>query len=1166
MKMQLVSLFLCFCLVQVVAKTNGQTVSISGKNLKLTQVFEKLSEQSNFDILYNSKDIESTRSITIDMQNVSVNAVLEYCLKGQPFQYQIKNRSIVIQSTRKNDNFQRSISGRVLDENKKPLVGAGIYIVESKLRTTTDGAGFFRLDNVPNTLYKLQVSFVGMHSIIVNIKSNMGDIILQNNNAELEEVLVNTGYQTLPKERSSGAFDIISGKRIENKIQTNVLERLEGMAPGLMLINGKDTGGDALTIRGVSTLFGTARPLIVVDNFPIEGDINSINPNDVASISVLKDAAAASIWGARAANGVIVITTKKGMAGEAQFQYTNSFQFEPKPNIGYLNRLGAADDITIESKLIPRTAQFEQSIRRRGREISKYTQFLMDSLTGRITTDQFRNQVTSLAQLDNTQQIKDLLMQNPFLQNHSLALNGATDRFQYYGSINFTDRRGYNLKEWNKNYSIFLKTSIDLTQKLRLGINSNFTFGNGSQSPVPALNIFRLKPYDLLADKTGQPLAMNRAAGSAGQSSSNVYTIEQRRAWGLEDESYYPLLELDRTEITNRNNNSRIQAELNYKLDAGIGFNVSYQLEKGNAYLRQYAHADQADLVKTINDYVTPVLGSNNEVRVNADGTLFTPTFNIPQGGRLDENRTDYDSHVIRGWADLNKSFGIHQVNAILGLENQQVQMTGSKLTKYGYDDNSLNFVQLDYQRLQEVTPILQALNGVRTSFPSSDALSYLENRFVSAFANASYTYKNKYTYTGSLRIDQTNLFGTDKKYRYAPMWSSGLSWNIGQEDFVKSIPAINELLLRATYGINGNIPKNSGPFMIAQADVHFITLLPSLQITMPQNDALRWEKTAVTNFGLDLAMYQHRIRLKADYYLRRSSDLLGDEQINPTYGFETAQLNTASMNNDGFEIQLTTQNIKKPNFGWTTTFMFAQNRNKITKVHLSSNYPNPRAIAAGTPYFEGKPYGALYSVRYGGLTSDRGQLQILNEKGEVEPDRLTDDITLAYYSGNRRPVSNGAFSNNIRFKNFELNMMFVFYLGHVMRQNMPAAYYGIESKDGRLANAWEKTGDEQYTTIPNVILDDSNFYTYTYYGDFLDVNVFNAGYAKLRELILTYNMPMTLLGKQRYIKALQINLQGRNLWTIRKNSEGIDPEAFSGGTRTLPISPTYAFGVNLKF
>lgn len=1063
---------------------------------------------------------------------------------------------------------QLTVSGRVLDEQGKPLAGANIVIPDSKISASTNHQGYFSIEVPPAYRVQIQVSYVGMQTQTLALKQDMGDIILNKKAETLNEVMVSTGYQTLPKERSSGAFDIISAKKIENKIQTNVLERLEGIAPGLMLMNGKDKGKDALTIRGVSSLYGTTRPLIVVDNFPIEGDISSINPNDVASISVLKDAAAASIWGARAANGVIVITTKRGTPGEAQFQYTNSFQFQPKPDFGYLNRLGAADDIAIESQLLPRSVQQEQNMRRRGDPVSGYSQLLLDSIAGRITADQFRQEVGRLAQTDNAQQIKDLLTQRPFLQNHSLALNGATDRFRYYASVNFTDSRGYNHGEQSKNYSIFLKTDIDVTSKLQLGINSNFTFGKASMPPVQVRDIFKLKPYEMVADEKGNPLPVNRVLNDKGIRSSTVYTIAQRSAWGLNNEAYYPLLELDRTEIDSTNNGNRIQAELNYRPWAGIGFHVSYQLEKGNGYLKKYAHPDQADQAEEINDFVSPTMGDDGGIRLNADGTLLNPVFNIPQGGRLEESRTDYNSHVIRGWVDVDRSFGAHQVAGILGVENQQAKTSGSQMMKYGYDDNSLQFIQLDYQRLKNVSPILHNINNKDIELNSQDALTYTEDRFVSAFANASYTYKNRYTYTGSLRIDQTNLFGTDRKYRYRPMWSSGLSWNIREEGFVRAYTAIDELILRATYGLNGNIPKNSGPFMIARADIHYITFFPSLSIIGPRNDALRWEKTAVTNLGLDLALFKYRIRLKADYYLRRSSDLLADEQLNPTYGFETALLNTASMNNDGFEIQLTTQQIKKQHVGWTTTLMFAQNRSKITKVHRSVHYSSASSIAGTSPYFEGKPYGALYSLRYGGLTADRGQLQILNEKGEIAQDESNDNIELAYFSGSGRPISNGAFSNQFRYRDLELNMMFIFYLGHVMRQNMPdpSFVFGTKNSDARLADAWKKPGDEQHTHIPNVVLDEANFDTYRYYKDLLDVNVFDAGYAKLREVILTYNVPVSAWGKQRYIKALQINLQGRNLWTLRKNKLGIDPEAFEGGNRTLPVSPTYAIGINVKF
>src|SRR5699024_1584334 len=222
--------------------------------------------------------------------------------------------------------------------------------------------------------------------------------------------------------------------------------------------------------------------------------------------------------------------------------------------------------------------------------------------------------------------------------------------------------------------------------------------------------------------------------------------------------------------------------------------------------------------------------------------------------------------------------------------------LTTNAIEKYGYDDNTLKFVQVDYQRLQNINQILATTTGLHPGFSLTDNFTHLENRFVSAFANAAYTYKGKYTYSGSMRIDQTNLFGTDRKYLYKPMWSSGVSWNLAKESFISdNLPMVNQLMLRATYGVNGNVPKDSGPFMIAQAGIHFMSNLPSLYINTPENSQLRWEKTAVTNFGLDFDVFSYRVSGTIDYNFRRSKDLRGDERINPTYGDETAQLYTDS-------------------------------------------------------------------------------------------------------------------------------------------------------------------------------------------------------------------------------------------------------------------------------
>ncbi|MEO6683364.1 MAG: SusC/RagA family TonB-linked outer membrane protein [Ginsengibacter sp.] len=1176
--MKLTCFLLIISFLQVHATGLAQNVTISVKNASIENVFREIERQTSIGFLYSKKILQGAGKVSLNVKDVPVEEVLKECFKGQSFHFSIQNNTIVIKKSvvtspviRSDESVEQlplgiDVRGKVTDENGSPLAGVSILIKGTSKGTATNEKGEYNLSDVDENA-TLVFSIIGFTSQTVSMKkSSTINITLQRDLRKQEEVVISTGYQTISKERATGAFEVISGKQIENKIQTNVLERLEGLVPGLLMINGKDEGGDAVTIRGVSTLYGTKSPLIVVDNFPIEGGINSVNPNDVETITVLKDAAAASIWGARAANGVIVITTKKGKSGKTDFQYTNSFQFTEKPDLGYLNRLSSSDDIDISRKLLTAGPNLENNAKRWGDLYSTFSGLLMDSIAGRLSPSEYSAKVDQLRGLDNTQQIKDLLMQNPFVQNHTLSFSGGGEKSTFYSSLNFTDRNSYTLKSDSRSYSVFLKSSHEISKRLTLGINTNFTFGEGSSSPVSPLSMFNLKPYEMLQDSDGNPLGVKRQSGSLGLSESNPFIIDQRMAWGLDDETYYPLLELDRKDITNSSAAQRLFSELNYKIANGITANVSYQLEKGSSFGKTYTHRNQADHVKLINDNVAP-FKVNYVILTNTDGTLRSPKFHIPRGGRVDERRSDNTAYSLRASLRVNKMFNDHAIAGIAGVERSATRRGGNSISKFGYDDNTLNFIQIDHMAIRTVPGILQMENGgIRRGIPVNDNFFYSEDRFISAFANGSYTYKNKYIYSGSFRIDQTNLFGTDPKYRYRPLWSTGLSWIISREDFMRNNPFINHLQLRTTYGLNGNVPKNSGPFMIAQAGIHWWTSNPSYSITGPENASLRWEKTAVTNLGIDFTLLNNRVSGKLDYYVRRSTDLLADEKLNPTYGFTTSLLNTASMNNDGLEIQLTTRNIQKPNFSWSSTFAYSKNKNKITKVALATYYANAREVASGRPYFVGKPYGALYSVRFGGLSNEDGQLQILDQNGKIEPPgQLNGSLDAAFYSGNRRPESNGAVSNSLRYKDLELNFMFVFYLGHVMRENTPRASNGVAHQDGRLADAWKKPGDEEFTNIPNVIVNSNGSYAMAYYRNILDINVFEADYAKLREVILTYNIAPEIFNG-RYIKGLQLNAQARNLWTLTKNNLGIDPESFDGGQRTMRVMPTYAFGINLKF
>ncbi len=1062
------------------------------------------------------------------------------------------------------------ISGTVTDEQGKPLTGVSVMVKGAQHRTSTNEQGQFHLPgaNAGNAILvftmvgyeRAEIPAKGSEQLLVRMRravANIGEV----------EVTGNTGYQKIPRERATGAFDVISAKQLSNRVQTNVLERLEGQVPGLVLINGKDNGknnDDGLTIRGVSTLYGAKRPLIVVDNFPFDGTLDAINPNDVASITILKDAAASSIWGARAANGVIVITTKTARQGKMQFSYSNSFQFEPKPNLGYLNRLGAADDIAISNMLV--TPDIESKLRGRKAAFSTFERLYMDSVAGRITPEQYATSIDSLHLLDNSRQIRDLLMQSPFTQNHSLSFMGGNEKNNYYGSIRLTDTRGFALKDRKKNYSFLFKNNYNVSSKLSFNVSTNLNYTDATLPPVDPAFIYRLKPYSMLQNAQGQPQVVNQVTDPIGFNSSNAFTIEQRMKWGLGDESFYPLKQLNLIENNTNSIYARLQAELKYNIIPGVDVSISYQLENSYSYNKVLIHPDEPLLVKKVNDFILPQRDTGYNILTNPDGTLINPVYNIPLGGAITESRNDFSSYTIRGLINVNKNIRHdHNIAAVAGIERRQSKATGNHFTKYGYDDNSLQFVDIDIQRLKSVPGILGP--AASSYFDLSDGYSYTLDRFVSAFGNAAYTFRGKYVTSGSIRIDATNLFGTDPKNLYRPMWSGGVSWIASNEPFVQQLGFVDYLQTRITYGINGNIPKNNGPFMIATNGTNFLNNLPYNKITTPANNQLRWEKTAITNLGIDFTLLHSRISGKVDYYKKKSTDLLGDQAINPVQGFQTALVNTASMTNNGWELQLTSKNVSTPRFEWSTTLSYAYNKNKITKVTLISNNTSPLSIASNNPFVEGDPYGAMYSFRFGGLTHDGGQIQLLDPNGKIAPDKDHTDLNMIYYSGTTRPVSTGAFSNNFSYKGFDLNFMFVFYLGQVARQSMPLASKGVYRFDKRLESSWKQPGDEATTHIPNVIADYTGYgYTNSYYRYFLDVNVFDAGYIKLRDVSLRYTFSPKAIRNWGIVRGLQLTANARNVWTITRNHEGIDPEAFSGETRTLPVMPSYSFGLNLDF
>ena len=447
------------------------------------------------------------------------------------------------------------------------------------------------------------------------------------------------------------------------------------------------------------------------------------------------------------------------------------------------------------------------------------------------------------------------------------------------------------------------------------------------------------------------------------------------------------------------------------------------------------------------------------------------------------------------------------------------------------------------------------------------NALTHTEDRYVSFYANGSYTFDERYSLTGSIRIDQSNLFGTDPKYQYRPLWSVGGSWQIANEPFMEDCMWLNRLNLRMTYGVGGNVPKDAGPYMTV-VDSGYNEWVGDFgsYIQNPPNSQLRWEKTASTNVGIDFSAFNSRLSGSIDYYYKKTTDLLGNRNADPTLGWASLLQNYGSMFNRGVELSLQSVNIQNKNFTWGTNLMFSYNKNELTNLEGTKEtvfYYSAYNVAA-----VGYPINSVFSYRYAGLDPTNGNVLVYNKEGEkVSKVSSIDDMV---YSGTRTPKYTASLKNFFSYRDFDFSFMFVYYGGHVLRDVVAGYMGGAPSANltRKALNHWRKPGDEN---IPGVA---PSFNRNIYYTDAqawysADIHVKKADYIKLRDISLSYNLPKNWLRKY-FIESAAVTCQISNVWWWAANGD-IDPEAYttSGygwGALTLPNPTTYTIGLSLNF
>lgn len=1124
--------------------------SVRLNNDNVEEVVRALKKETGYDFVYQKgkfKDVTSKFSGNFSAS--SLEQFLDKVIRNEiGLDYEIVDKTIILMQPKETSgNVKINVTGSVYDENGEPITGANIMVKGGGTGAISDVDGNFSLKQIASNAV-IQVSFIGYKTEVLRLNGRTRlRVELATAQQRLDEVIV-TGYQTISKERATGSFSVITPEKLEGKLQSGIMARLEGTVAGMKTVN-----GGTPEIRGVSTISGTRTPLYVVDGIPYEGSLAAINPAEIVNVTVLKDATAASIYGARSANGVIVITTRSGETGKTKVSYNGSVKFTPLPDRGYLNLTNSAELVDLQENLFNNYTHTAWDSKVDRTSYNEVYAVLYDHENGYISDAECKERLDHYRSLDNYNQFKKQFVRSAsMVQQHNISFSGGTGIYRYALSANYMKNYPYEKIQSNDRFGFNLKNTFDFFKWMRvnLGIiqsNTSADYDNGF-SGYGYLN--GGAPYMMLYNEDGTP--------KQWYNGKNQAEIDRLKALGLQDESYYPALEQDKAHYNSTSKYQNINLAVRFNIIKGLSLDLMYQTENTNSYSKQYNTKDKQSIKTTI----------NNATVIDKDGNI---TNHIPLGGQLAETWSENKSYTMRAQLNFNRQFGDkHDVQAIAGTERRKVTSHGVSVNKWGYDDMTLAFKSINELNLGQQIKGTEAIYGSYSYSGPYDSFSDTDNRYVSFYANASYTFDRRLTANGSIRVDKSNLFGTDPKFQNKPLWSVGLQYLT-----LRNWNWIDRLSLRGTYGINGNVAKQSGPYLIAKVNSrpNYYTNEYYSDITTPPNPALRWEKTKVINFGVDFNLLHNRLNGSIEYYSKNTDDLLGQRQTDPTCGWGSLLLNYGSMYNRGFEISLNSINIANRDFEWTSNLVFAYNKNKLTRIENSGT--SAYSFFQSPQNREGKPMGALWTVRYAGLdeegfpTAYKKDGSIVKSYGELESEDLV-------YSGTTNPPYNAALTNRLTYKGISLEFMFVFYGGHKLRDvaasyvwnRMPTLNYASVVDRDRL-NFWQKPGDEKDPDMAPAFFYGSKRTNSEYLWSAADKHIQKGDYLKLRNLIIGYTFPQKLI-KKAYLQNLRVDLQIQNLWYWAANKNNLDPEVWSGTSlspsRGSHIPPTYTIGLSANF
>lgn len=1061
----------------------------------------------------------------------------------------------------------RTVTGSVFDKaDNQPVIGATIAVMSAQGTvahgTTTDLDGKFKLE-VPSGTQNLTCRFMGYTTTTIHLQTGKDNytVYMENDSKQLNELVV-TGYQAIDRRKLTSAVTTI---KMSDEIiggVNNIDQALAGQIAGLSSVTSSGSPGAPvkLRIRGTASLSGTQDPLWVLDGIPLEGtdipsmedlqdidniyqtSIAGINPQDIESITVLKDAAATAIYGARAANGVIVITTKKGKAGKPQINFSMKLTYNPKTDIDRLNLLNSDEKVDLELGLL----QSDYTYRENKGDVARI-------IAGYGLTDAYKaggwNALSPEAQADinalravNTDW-NDILFRGVFNQEYNVSLSGGSEKATYYSALGYYVEQGNVESVKNDRFNLTLKTDYRINSKLKVGASvfanrrkqrSYLTYNEGFTNPVYYSRI--ANPYMRPFDDEGNYIYDTNVQHRQGDDIVPDFNIFEERANTSNENTFTSLMSI-------------FDAE--FKWNEHFKITSQFGLQWDENMIEKYAGQD------------------SYAMRREKEQHQYNGTTVLPEGGsnKITENHSS--QWTWKAMAEYQNRFkDIHELELMAGTEIRHNEDKSLYSAVYGYDARTLTS-----------KPIIFPNEEKAESVPLHTE-TYLENAFVSWFATGSYTLLHRYTLGGSIRFDGSDIFGVAKKYRYLPLYSVSGLWRISDEPFMKNVTVINNLGLRASYGLQGNIDKNTSPYLIGIYDQ--TTILPgnsedAIRPSSAPNPDLRWEKTQSANIGMDLSLWDNIISLSVDYYYRKGTDLIGLRMLPLETGYTSTTVNWAQMENEGVEVALTTRNIHTKDFTWFTNLNFGYNDNTVLRETVAEN--------AIRPSREGYSVGAIFAYKTAGL-DDEGYPLFLTQDGRkvtaTEFFKLNnagastlsaeEQRNLYSYIGSTEPKVSGGFMNTFKYKRVTLGINCIFNFGMYVQTTPtydPTNYDRGLNSNRDILNRW--TPDHTNTTLPKLMTEnDGRTGEYLRYKEQnlfreLDIWVKKQNYFRFESIRLGYELPEKWL-KPVGIKSASVSLEGRNLWVIASNYHNyLDPETM-GNPYAAPIPKSFIFGLNVNF